>query len=97
MKARWKWGLFYCVIVCATILGTQLGSKVVSAMAEHKSATNQYCIVIDPGHGGEDGGAVSISNLPEMMIFPPSICANLSTVNSSSTPNVNFPLFPNGI
>ena len=65
MKARWKWGLFYCVIVCATILGTQLGSKVVSAMAEHKSATNQYCIVIDPGHGGEDGGAVSISNLPE--------------------------------
>jgi len=34
-------------------------------MAENKPVERESCIIIDPGHGGEDGGAVSISNLPE--------------------------------
>ena len=65
MKAQWKWGLFCCLVVSITLFVTKLGCEVVSVMAEHRSITNQYCIVIDPGHGGEDGGAVSVSNLPE--------------------------------
>ena len=65
MKAQWKWGLFCCLVVSITLFATKLGCEVVSVMAEHRSITNQYCIVIDPGHGGEDGGAVSVSNLPE--------------------------------
>ena len=65
MKAQWKWGLFCCLVVSITLFVTKLGCQVVSVMAEHRSITNQHCIVIDPGHGGEDGGAVSVSNLPE--------------------------------
>ena len=65
MKSQWKWGLFCCLIVCAFLLVTELGSRVVSVMAENSVIRKQRCIVIDPGHGGEDGGAVSLSNLPE--------------------------------
>ena len=53
------------LIVCASLLVTELGSRVVSVMAENNVIRKKHCIVIDPGHGGEDGGAVSLSNLPE--------------------------------
>jgi len=37
----------------------------VSAFSENKIIDRSICVVIDPGHGGEDGGAVSVSGVPE--------------------------------
>ena len=65
MKRRWKWALVYCSVVCISLFVTVIGSRVVTVMSEDNFTGHKHCIVIDPGHGGEDGGAVSISNLPE--------------------------------
>lgn len=65
MKLEWRWVLFYSLTVCTLLLVVKLGSQVVSVMAENKSIEREHCIIIDPGHGGEDGGAISFSNLPE--------------------------------
>lgn len=34
-------------------------------MAENREPEREICIIIDPGHGGEDGGAVSVSGRSE--------------------------------
>ena len=65
MKNHGKWALVYCTAVCIGLLATAFGNRVVTVMSENRSVGNKHCIVIDPGHGGEDGGAVSIRNLPE--------------------------------
>lgn len=65
MKLEWRWVLFYSLTVCTLLLVVKLGSRVVSVMAENKPIEREHCIIIDPGHGGEDGGAISFSNLPE--------------------------------
>lgn len=65
MKKVWKWVLFYGFTICAVLLVTTTGSQFVSVMAQNKPAPRKHCIIIDPGHGGEDGGAVSFSGLPE--------------------------------
>lgn len=65
MKLQWRWVLFYGLTVCITLLAVKVGSRVVSVMAENKPLEREHCIIIDPGHGGEDGGAVSFTNLPE--------------------------------
>ena len=65
MKKHGKWVLVYCSVVCIGLLATAFGNRVVSVLAEDRFTRSMHCIVIDPGHGGEDGGAVSITNLPE--------------------------------
>lgn len=37
----------------------------VTTMAENREGERSTCIILDPGHGGEDGGAVSVSGKPE--------------------------------
>ena len=65
MKLEWRWILFYSLTVCTVLLTVKAGSQVVSVISENKPFQREHCIIIDPGHGGEDGGAVSFSNLPE--------------------------------
>ena len=65
MKLKWKWMIFYTLTICTALFAVKFGSHMVSVMAENQTIERHHCIVIDPGHGGEDGGAVSISNLPE--------------------------------
>lgn len=65
MKKQCRWLLFYGITVCGVLLSVKLVNKAVWVMAENKPVERESCIIIDPGHGGEDGGAVSISNLPE--------------------------------
>lgn len=65
MKLEWRWVLFYALTVCTVLLIVKLGNRAVLVMAENKPIEREHCIIIDPGHGGEDGGAVSVSNLPE--------------------------------
>lgn len=65
MRKAVRWLPFYGIIVCAMLLCAKMISSSVTVMAENKPVERDICIIIDPGHGGEDGGAVSVSNLPE--------------------------------
>ena len=55
----------YGVVMVVVLLAAALGSRAVTTLSENKPVFRSRCIVIDPGHGGEDGGAVSRSGLPE--------------------------------
>lgn len=50
---------FYIFVIGLFLLGTTLGNKTVSVIAQSIPVPHSYTIVIDPGHGGEDGGATS--------------------------------------
>lgn len=65
MGKQWRWILFCAFIVFTTLLLVQFGNKVTTVLAERRIAEREHCIIIDPGHGGEDGGAVSVSGFPE--------------------------------
>lgn len=51
--------LFYILIVCIFVAATYLGSETTSVMAQRIPLPRENTIVIDAGHGGEDGGATS--------------------------------------
>ena len=65
MRAQWKWYFFYVATIFCIFFGILLGNRAVTAFSESRQPERQVCIVIDPGHGGEDGGAVSVSGRPE--------------------------------
>lgn len=53
--------VFYILMVCIFISAAYLGSEVTSTLAELRPVERAHIIVIDAGHGGEDGGATAIS------------------------------------
>lgn len=57
--------LLYTVVVAAFLGVTTAGNRTITVVSEAVPVERSCCIIIDPGHGGEDGGAVSISGLPE--------------------------------
>ena len=57
--------LFYILIVSIFISATYLCSATTSVVAEMIPLEREQTIVIDAGHGGEDGGAISCTGLPE--------------------------------
>lgn len=50
---------FYVLVFSLFLFGTFLGSKSVTVIAESLPLERSHRIVIDPGHGGEDGGTSS--------------------------------------
>lgn len=50
---------FYLSVITLTICGIILGNRTVSAIGATTKLERKHIIIIDPGHGGEDGGAVS--------------------------------------
>lgn len=56
---------FYFFVFLLFILGTALGNHVVTVAAELRPIERLNRIVIDAGHGGEDGGAISCSGKSE--------------------------------
>ena len=65
MIKRKLWGLLYILIVLGTLAAAQWGCRTVSVMVENASIKRGNCIVIDAGHGGEDGGATSCRGVLE--------------------------------
>ena len=65
MKKTAKTFLIYGLMAAAFVLCVLMGNEAVTTLAENRPVQRQVCIVIDPGHGGEDGGAVSCSGIPE--------------------------------
>ena len=62
---KWKvrWAVFYFLTVAAVLLSIHIGNRAVTALSE--AAMDRTRIVIDPGHGGVDGGAASCTGKAE--------------------------------
>ena len=60
--------LCYCAALVLCLIVAQVGSNAVTVLVEHSPLVDRTCIAIDAGHGGIDGGAVSISGIPESHI-----------------------------
>lgn len=58
----------YCIIFALCVTVACIGSDAVTVLVEHSPPEDRTCIAIDAGHGGIDGGAVSISGIPESQI-----------------------------
>lgn len=58
----------YCIAFVLCITVTRFGSHAVTVMVEHSPVAGRTCIAIDAGHGGIDGGAVSVTGNPESQI-----------------------------
>lgn len=56
------------VAVGIMILGASIGSRVVTVISETAPLENRKTIIIDAGHGGEDGGATSCTGVLESKI-----------------------------
>ena len=62
------WAVFYGAVVTFFIAGAYWGSCAVTVMAQQAPLEREHTIVIDAGHGGEDGGAVSCTGVMEKEI-----------------------------
>ena len=62
---RWKYYLFCVGVMALTLLCAYWGSRAVTVISEELPFVRKHCIVIDPGHGGEDGGATSCTGRME--------------------------------
>ena len=60
--------VIYTLVVSGFLGSAWLGSRAVTVMVLKEAAEQATVIVIDPGHGGEDGGAVSCTGTPEKEI-----------------------------
>lgn len=59
MGKRFCGAICYFLTILAVLAAAQFGSRTATALAENDLLAENRIIVIDPGHGGEDGGATS--------------------------------------
>ena len=59
MKKQRLQGLLYVLIIVGVLAAAQWGCRTVTVFVENAEKGQETCIIIDPGHGGEDGGATS--------------------------------------
>jgi len=57
--------LAYVLTIAGLLAAVRWGSRAVTVLAEQIPIQREICFVIDPGHGGEDGGATSCTGIPE--------------------------------
>lgn len=65
MGKKFKWLLFYISTIITMLAIVNIASQTVTVLSESAENERNTCIIIDPGHGGEDGGAISITGQPE--------------------------------
>ena len=65
MKKLWKVTAVYVLVSFSLLLLVKIGSRTVTTLSENSPIQRKHCIVIDPGHGGEDGGTVTRWGTPE--------------------------------
>ena len=68
MKKCAEMALAYVVVVSLFLGAAWFGSRTVTVMAQKEAADHASVVVIDAGHGGEDGGAVSCTGIKEKEI-----------------------------
>ena len=59
--------LFYILIISVFLTATYWGGEATSAIAQQSPLNRQSTVIIDAGHGGEDGGAISCTGRAESM------------------------------
>lgn len=65
MKGFRNWVLGYGIILMLTLLAAHWGSRAVTVFTENTPPVRSHTIIIDPGHGGVDGGATSCTGVLE--------------------------------
>ena len=59
---------FYVLVFTGCLMLTVFGSHAITVMTESVPLKGRHCIIIDPGHGGVDGGATSCTGALESNI-----------------------------
>lgn len=59
MKKRKIWPFFYALTIVGVLFAAQWGSRTATVIAENTPLPREHVIILDAGHGGEDGGATS--------------------------------------
>lgn len=59
---------FYLVVLAVFFFGIIGGNKVITVISENAPVKGRSCVIIDAGHGGEDGGATSCTGILESKI-----------------------------
>lgn len=67
-RNRWFFAVVYGFIGVIFICAASWIDRMVTDAFNKQVLENEICIVIDPGHGGEDGGAVSCTGIKESTI-----------------------------
>ena len=62
---RWHYFLFCVMTMSLMLMCAYWGSRAVTVISETLPFEREHCVVIDPGHGGEDGGATSCTGRME--------------------------------
>lgn len=57
--------VIYITVISAILTITNFTSAVTTAVVQNSPLNRDYTLIIDPGHGGEDGGATSVSGILE--------------------------------
>lgn len=65
MKNKTTWFLLCLLTTAAVLTLAHWGSRAVTVFVQNSPPEREYCIVIDAGHGGEDGGATSCTGILE--------------------------------
>ena len=63
----WVFPLYVVCLICCIILSMSIG-RTVSTISENREVQHNVVFIIDAGHGGEDGGAVSCTGVTESAI-----------------------------
>ena len=61
MRKKLMLKLAYILTILITLSITALGSRTVTVISENLPPEREHCFIIDPGHGGVDGGATSVT------------------------------------
>lgn len=65
MKKGKRGSVIYFLTAFIVLFVSVWGSRAVTVISENSPVERKHCIIIDPGHGGEDGGATSCSGVLE--------------------------------
>lgn len=55
----------YILVICFIMFAALGGSRAVTVISENAPITGRKCVIIDAGHGGEDGGTTSYNGVLE--------------------------------
>lgn len=58
----------YALVLLSFLMSGLLGNQIVTVISENAPIINRRCFIIDAGHGGVDGGAVSCTGVYESQI-----------------------------
>ena len=65
MKKKLLLKISYTATILLTLTLVSLGNRAVTVLSQNMPPVRERCFIIDPGHGGVDGGAVSVTGKPE--------------------------------